>query len=82
MSKGRLAEAMSAADRDDRYWRLDDLMAHRDPVPESENSASFWPRWLCCCQMTGPPSPSLAPEGSGRLLPPRTRLSTRWRSAR
>jgi hypothetical protein len=35
----RLADAMAAADRDDPYWRLDDLMAHRDPVPDSENSA-------------------------------------------
>jgi hypothetical protein len=35
----RLADAISAADRDDPYWRLDDLMAHRDPVPDEENSA-------------------------------------------
>jgi hypothetical protein len=35
----RLAAATATADRDDPYWRLDDLMAHRDPVPDSENSA-------------------------------------------
>ena len=35
----RLAEATAAADRDDRYWRLDDLMAHRETVPDKENSA-------------------------------------------
>ena len=35
----RLADAIAAADRDDPYWRLDDLMAHRDPVPDEENSA-------------------------------------------
>jgi len=35
----RLADAISAADRDDPFWRFDDLMAHRDPVPDAENSA-------------------------------------------
>jgi hypothetical protein len=36
----RLADAKSAADEDDPYWRLDDLMAHRDPVTYAENSAT------------------------------------------
>ncbi len=35
----RLAVAISAADRDDPFWRLDDLMAHRAQVPDAENSA-------------------------------------------
>jgi hypothetical protein len=35
----RLAAAIAAADRDDRFWRLDDLMAHREVVPDAENSA-------------------------------------------
>lgn len=35
----RLAAAIAAADRDDPDWRLDDLLAHREPVPEAENSA-------------------------------------------
>jgi hypothetical protein len=35
----RLAAAIAAADRDDPSWRLADLMAHRDPVPDEENSA-------------------------------------------
>lgn len=35
----RLANAITAAERDDPYWRLDDLMAHREPVPDDENSA-------------------------------------------
>jgi len=39
MAGRRLADAISAADRDDPFWRLDDLMAHRDPVPVAENSA-------------------------------------------
>ncbi|HWE36794.1 MAG TPA: hypothetical protein VG406_09530 [Isosphaeraceae bacterium] len=56
----RLAAAVAAADRDDPAWRLDDLMARRDPVPDGENSAlvvvealarlpADWP--------TGPPPP-------------------------
>jgi hypothetical protein len=35
----RLAVAMSVADRDDPHWRLDDLLAHREQVPDAENSA-------------------------------------------
>lgn len=35
----RLADAVAAADRDDPYWRIDDLMAHREPVPDGENAA-------------------------------------------
>jgi hypothetical protein len=35
----RLAAAMAAADRDDPRWRLDDLMADREVVPDDENAA-------------------------------------------
>ena len=35
----RLADAIASADRDDPSWRIDDLMAHREPVPDEENSA-------------------------------------------
>jgi len=35
----RLADAVAAADRDDPFWRLDDLMAHREPVPDAAKSA-------------------------------------------
>jgi hypothetical protein len=35
----RLDAAMAAAARDDPNWRLNDLMAHREPVPPEENSA-------------------------------------------
>ncbi len=47
----RLASAIAAADRDDPFWRLDDLMAHREPVADKENAAlavsqatEFFPR--------------------------------------
>jgi hypothetical protein len=35
----RLSVAMAAADRDDPNWRLDDLIDHRDRVPDAENSS-------------------------------------------
>ena len=35
----RLAIAMSAADRDNPHWRLDDLLEHRELVPDTENSS-------------------------------------------
>jgi hypothetical protein len=34
-----LAKAMADADRDDPFWRLDDLIDHRDEIPDEENSA-------------------------------------------
>ncbi len=33
------AKEVAAAERDDPFWRLDALMAHREKVPDSENSA-------------------------------------------
>jgi hypothetical protein len=39
MVNRRLADAIAAADRDDPYWRVDDLMAHREQVSDAENSA-------------------------------------------
>jgi hypothetical protein len=35
----RLTDAIAVADGDNPSWRLDDLMANRDPVPDVENSA-------------------------------------------
>ena len=35
----RLADAIAVADRNDPHWRLNDLLAHREEVPEEENSA-------------------------------------------
>ncbi len=36
---GSSARAVEAADRDDPNWRWDDLLAHRQQVPDAENSA-------------------------------------------
>ena len=33
------AAAIKAADRDDPYWRWDDLLAHREQLPDAENAA-------------------------------------------
>ncbi|MHB1557029.1 MAG: hypothetical protein ACYC61_06085 [Isosphaeraceae bacterium] len=35
----RLDEAMAVAEIDDPSWRLDDLLAHREPVPYTDNAA-------------------------------------------
>jgi hypothetical protein len=35
----RLELAIAEADRDDPYWRIDDVLAHRQPVADAENSA-------------------------------------------
>lgn len=35
----RLEEAMAVAEIDDPYWRINDLMAHREPVRYAENAA-------------------------------------------
>ncbi len=35
----QLARATAQADRDDPYWRIADLLAHRVPVADAENSA-------------------------------------------
>jgi hypothetical protein len=39
MVERRLAASIAVADHDDPYWRLDDLIAHREVVPDAENSA-------------------------------------------
>jgi hypothetical protein len=61
----RLANAISAAEGDDPNWRLDNLLAHREPVSDEENSAlvvakavALLPKnWLDRLgQGTGPPS--------------------------
>ena len=55
MVNHRLAEAMAAAARQNPYWQLDDVMAHREKVPDAENSAlvlakvdellpKYWPK--------------------------------------
>ncbi len=39
MANERLAVAVAAADHDNPHWRLDDLLANREKVPDAENSA-------------------------------------------
>ncbi len=72
----RLAEARSAAEEDDPYWRLDDLMAHREPVPYTENSATVVAEVLELLPENWPAGPRLrrdsqaAPERGERGLRP------------
>jgi hypothetical protein len=61
----RLADAEAEADRDDPYWRLDDLMAHRDPIPDAENSAIVIGRALALLPKDWPQGE--AREGDERL---------------
>jgi hypothetical protein len=63
----RLADATAAADRDDPDWRLDDLLAHRDPVPDSENSALVVAEALTILPEGWPMPPT--PPGSMRSPP-------------
>ena len=56
-AKNRLAEARAAADRDDPNWRIDDLMAHREQVPDAENSAKVVARLVSLLPGTWPPAP-------------------------
>ena len=56
----RLAAAISAADRDDPFWRLDDLMAHREQVPDAENSALVMAEVLSLMPENWPSGPHAA----------------------
>ncbi len=58
----RLAEAAAAADRDDPHWRLGDLMAHRENVPDAENSALVLAKAFVLLPEIWPHRP---PPGSG-----------------
>ncbi len=63
----RLTDAIAAADRDDPYWRLDDLMAHREPVPDEENSALIVAEVLALLPadwLSAPKPPPGVPTGS------------------
>jgi hypothetical protein len=71
----RLARAIAAADRDDPYWRLDDLIARREPVPDSENSALVLARVLAILPRNWPGSsrgvydrPAPPPTGAAKAL--------------
>jgi hypothetical protein len=74
----RLAAAKAAADEDDPYWRLDDLLAHRDPVPDEENSAlvvaeamelipASWPEGPAPTPGVPKPPPNEASQAYGRM---------------
>ena len=65
----RLAEATAEADRDDPNWRLDALLAHRDPVPYSENSALVVHEASALYPRVGPGVP-VHPGRRGRPRPP------------
>ncbi len=54
----RLEEAIAAADRDDPNWRIDDLMAHREPVPDAENSALVLAEALALLPESWPHAPA------------------------
>ncbi len=57
----RLAAATAAADRDDPFWRIGDLMAHRESVPDVENSALVVGEALARVPGDWPPDPALPP---------------------
>jgi hypothetical protein len=63
----RLADAIAAADRDDPNWRLDDLMAHRDAVPDAENAALVVAEALPLLPESWPTEPAPPP---GQPAPP------------
>ncbi len=65
----RLAAAIAAADQDDPNWRLADLLAHREAVPESLNSAARDRRDT----RADPRRMARAPHGESRSTRPRPR---------
>ena len=54
----RLAAAIAAADQDDQNWRLDDLLVHRQAVPDSLNSAPVIDEILALIPDGWPESPT------------------------
>ncbi len=68
----RLADAIAAADRDDPYWRIDDLMAHRESVPDAENAALVVLRSLELLPEGWPADPKPQP---GVPMPPPSELT-------
>jgi hypothetical protein len=59
----KLAAAIAAADQDDPHWRLDDLLAHRQEVPDSLNSAPVMDEILTLIP-AGWPSSRIATPGA------------------
>ena len=67
----RLTRAIAEADRVDPNWRLDDLLATRDSVPDEENSALVVAEALALLPERWPFGPFLVP---GRPNPPVTEV--------
>lgn len=65
----RLAGAIAATDRENPHWRLDDLMAAREPIPDDENSALVVAEAVTMMPPTWPGPPPALP---GRPGPPPT----------
>jgi hypothetical protein len=75
----RLADAIAAADRDDPHWRLNDLMARREPVPDAENSAVVVGEVLAILPGEWPASP---PPPPGGRIPPMSEASRAFEELR
>ena len=72
-----LAEAISAADRDDPDWRLEDLLANRATVRRSENSALVVEESSCRSTPNWPSDHSPDPGGpKPSTIPPSRHRST------
>jgi hypothetical protein len=63
----RLAAAINTADRDDPNWRLNDLMAHREQVPDAENSALVLDEVLALVPENWPDPQKQVPGKPGRV---------------
>jgi hypothetical protein len=71
----RLTAAIAEADRDDPSWRLNDLMANLDPVPDVENSAIVVADALSRLPENWPAGPTPRP---GAPKPPPTEAEKVW----
>jgi hypothetical protein len=69
----RLDRAIKAADLDDPSWRIDDLMAAREPIPDAANSALVVARVLQLLPEDWPTGPKPRP---GEPIPPANDLVT------
>ncbi len=59
----RLARAISEADRDDPNWRFDDLLDHREAIPDDANSALVVSEVVDSLPENWPNSPPSSPGG-------------------
>ena len=77
----RLAAATAVADRDDPFWRLDDLLAHRERVPDAENAALVVTEAAARLPDNWPDAPA-PPPGRPNLPTARRGSSMTWPGAR